>query len=60
MPVAEIRHLGAICMLLEYSTASWHAIKQLTAFYNVIESYQLPLEISSGMPIRRINTIAAC
>jgi hypothetical protein len=60
MPAAENRHLGAIGMLLEYSTASWHATTNLTAFYNVTESYQLPLEISSGMPIRRINTLAAC
>jgi hypothetical protein len=36
--------------------ASWHSARNSQAFFHVIESNQLPLEISSGMPIGRINT----
>jgi hypothetical protein len=48
-------------MLLEYKYgySSWHAARKLPAFYNVIESNLLLLEIYSGMPISRINTLAA-
>jgi hypothetical protein len=40
--------------------ASWHAARNLPDFYIVIEINQLRLEISSGMPISHINTLAAC
>jgi hypothetical protein len=40
--------------------ASWHSARNLQAFFHVIESNEVLLEISSGMPIGRINTLAAC
>jgi hypothetical protein len=40
--------------------ASWHGARKLSAFYNVIEINQLPLKISSIMPISRFETLAAC
>jgi hypothetical protein len=39
--------------------ASWHAARNLTVFFNDIESNQLLLEIYSGMPVSRNNTLAA-
>jgi hypothetical protein len=39
--------------------ASWHPARNVIAFFHVIESIQLPLEISSGMPIGHRNTLAA-
>jgi hypothetical protein len=31
--------------------ASWHPARNVITFFHVIKSNQLPLEISSGMPI---------
>jgi hypothetical protein len=39
--------------------ASWHAARNLPVFFNDIESNKLLLEIYSGMPVSRINTLAA-
>jgi hypothetical protein len=47
-------------MLNSINTVGWHAARQLSAFYNVIESNQLLPKISNDMPISRINIQAAC
>jgi hypothetical protein len=50
--------------------ASWHAVRNVQVFYNVLESHQLRQEIqaacqlsaqySSNMLISRINILATC
>jgi hypothetical protein len=40
--------------------ASWHPARNVITFFHVIESNQLLLKISSGMPIGYRNTLAAC
>jgi hypothetical protein len=48
-PVAEI---------IFTSSGYWHAARNLTAFYNVMDSNQLSLEISVDMPFGPIDTLA--
>jgi hypothetical protein len=40
--------------------ASWHVTRNLTVFYNVLESNQLPMEISNGMLVSHINSLVTC